>query len=136
MARGMYSHIAFSFRGKFLLGQCKKKFNAIRKIKEKSGWGPWSDEHGAGITAPTAESWDNFLKKNAATKPFRNRGWDFLHQVEAIMPFQASGANIFRPSGAGVSTVRETSPEWDLDKVASDMAKETDVENEVSALKS
>ncbi|KAE9407631.1 hypothetical protein BT96DRAFT_765313, partial [Gymnopus androsaceus JB14] len=50
--------------------ECKKKFNAIGKIKAKSGWGPWSDENGAGITALTAESWDNFVKKNAAAKPF------------------------------------------------------------------
>ncbi|KAE9385973.1 hypothetical protein BT96DRAFT_789430, partial [Gymnopus androsaceus JB14] len=76
---------------------CRSKwqeFNAIGKIKAKSGWGPWSDEHGAGITALTAESWDNFVKKNAAAKPFRNHGWDFLHQVEAIMPFQATGMNV------------------------------------------
>lgn len=51
------------------------------------------------------------------------------------MPFQATGANIFRPSGAGASTIRETSPDWDLDKVATEMAKETDVENEVGVLK-
>ncbi|KAE9407630.1 hypothetical protein BT96DRAFT_986285 [Gymnopus androsaceus JB14] len=50
------------------------------------------------------------------------------------MPFQATGTNVFRLSGAGASTGREMSLAWDPEKLALDMAKETDIEDEVMTL--
>ncbi|KAF9073010.1 hypothetical protein BDP27DRAFT_1191184, partial [Rhodocollybia butyracea] len=73
---------------------CKEKYNIIGKIKEQSGWGPWSDEHGAGITGLTAEAWDKFVGRNKTAKPFRNKGWIFLHDVEKIMPYKPKGTNV------------------------------------------
>ncbi|KAJ3735133.1 hypothetical protein DFJ43DRAFT_1151769 [Lentinula guzmanii] len=102
---------------------CKRKLNAIGLIKQQSGWAAWSDEHGAGITTLTSRSWDDFVKKHKEAKPFRNRGWPFLHDFERIMPYQPKGTLVFRPSGArdGTGVQRDASPAWDWDKLEADM---------------
>ncbi|KAF9074714.1 hypothetical protein BDP27DRAFT_1359379 [Rhodocollybia butyracea] len=106
------------------------------KIKTYSGWGPWSDGHGAGITALTADVWERFVIKTKAAKPFRNNGWVYLSKMEQIMPYKPKGTHVFRPS-AVASQVEPTdalndeiqSQDWDLSQIDKDMAANS-IENE------
>ncbi|KAF8992398.1 hypothetical protein BDQ17DRAFT_209154 [Cyathus striatus] len=82
---------------------CQNKYTTFRKvyrvviaIKEVSGW-TWSDETGASITAETASTWDDYIARHPEAKPFRNRGWPYLHQFEALMPSATVGLNVFHP---------------------------------------
>lgn len=109
----------------FFTLQLKETYEAIMKIKTYSGWGPWSDEHGAGITALTADVWDRFVVKTKAAKPFRNSGWIYLDQMEQIMPYKPKGTHVFRPSGVAsqVEPADENqSQDWDTDQIDKDMA--------------
>jgi hypothetical protein len=84
---------------------CQNKWTALRKIyrviqaiKEVSGW-HWDDETGASITPATSSSWDDYVRKHPAAKPFRNKGWVHLHKVADIMPSTISGSNVYHPTG-------------------------------------
>ncbi|KAF9071331.1 hypothetical protein BDP27DRAFT_1149519, partial [Rhodocollybia butyracea] len=66
-------------------GKLKEAYEAIMKIKTYSGWGPWSDKHGAGITALTADVRERFVIKTKAAKPFLNNSWVYLSKMEQIM---------------------------------------------------
>ncbi|KAJ3755867.1 hypothetical protein EV360DRAFT_24228, partial [Lentinula raphanica] len=72
----------------------KATFKVIGQIIEHTGWGPWSDEHGAGITALEADSWDRFVRQNKLAKPFRNAGWRYKDKVEWIMPYTPKGTHV------------------------------------------
>lgn len=69
----------------------------IVAIQSVSGW-VWDDERGADINIHSASSWDDYVKKHPAAKPFRNKGWAHFAKVALIMPSTASGANVFVPS--------------------------------------
>ena len=77
--------------------QFKRIYRVIQAIKEVSGW-HWDDETGASITVDTASSWDDYIKKHPAAKPFRNRGWVHLQRMTDIMPLTVSGSHVFHPS--------------------------------------
>lgn len=77
--------------------QFKRIYRVIQAIKEVSGW-HWDDETGASITVDTASSWDDYIKKHPAAKPFRNRGWVHLQRMTDIMPSTVSGSHVFHPS--------------------------------------
>jgi len=75
----------------------KKTYRVILAIKEVSGW-VWDNEKGANINVHSASSWDDYVKKHVAAKPFRNKGWPHFENVARIMPSTASGANVFIPT--------------------------------------
>ena len=62
-----------------------------------SGW-HWDNETGASITVDTASSWDNYIKKHPAAKPFQNRGWVHLQRMTDIMLSTVSGSHVFHLS--------------------------------------
>ncbi|KDR65022.1 hypothetical protein GALMADRAFT_82385 [Galerina marginata CBS 339.88] len=90
----------------------KKIYRIIRAIQLVSGW-VWDDDTGASITADSASSWDDYVKKHPEAKPFRNKGWRHFNKVALIMPSTAAGANVFHPT-AGPST-----PDDDSDRAVS-----------------
>ncbi|KAJ3729921.1 hypothetical protein C8R42DRAFT_638035 [Lentinula raphanica] len=122
---------------------CQSKYNSlkgindiIQKIKDHTGWGPWSDEHGAGITALTSDSWEKFVAHYTKAKPFRNHGWLFLQKMERLIPYKPKGTHVYRPAqgrSLGVEEgateneearlTRSASEEWDLEKLDKDMAQ-------------
>ncbi|KAJ3754908.1 hypothetical protein EV360DRAFT_86394 [Lentinula raphanica] len=102
-------------------------------------WGPWSNEHGAGITALKADSWDRFVRQNKLAKPFWNAGWRYKDKVEWIMPYTPKGTHVFRPrrgrppkniplNDEPTASQREGSPPWDMEKLEEEMSKGEDHE--------
>jgi len=57
---------------------------------------------GASITVDSASSWDNYVKKHLAAKPYRNQGWVHFCKVTLIMPATVSGSNIFHPTSTPI----------------------------------
>ncbi|KAF5376794.1 hypothetical protein D9757_009488 [Collybiopsis confluens] len=124
---------------------CSRKWNSLKaiygvigKIKDHTGWGPWSDEQGAGITALEADSWDRFVAQHKTAKPFRNAGWPYLEKVERIMPYIPKGTNVFRPrrgrpprqqfDSEGEAELVETWEEslpWDEDRMDQEMQEDS-----------
>ncbi|KAJ3742459.1 hypothetical protein DFH05DRAFT_1461558 [Lentinula detonsa] len=116
----------------------------IQKIKDHTGWGPWSDEHGAGITPLTSDSWDKFIAHYPKAKPFRNDGWPFLEKMERLIPYKPKGTNVYRPARGRTTGVvldeheneeeddevreRFGSEEWDLERLEKDVARDSDTD--------
>ncbi|KAF9455145.1 hypothetical protein BDZ94DRAFT_1180587, partial [Collybia nuda] len=69
----------------------------VMAIQSISGW-HWDDTTCASITANTASSWDDYVKKHPEAKPFRNHGWPHLNKFLDIMPSTPAGANVYHPS--------------------------------------
>ncbi|KAF9059979.1 hypothetical protein BDP27DRAFT_1190788, partial [Rhodocollybia butyracea] len=72
----------------------KKIFRIINEIKSKSGWGSWHDDFGANVNTTTADVWDRYVAKNPDAKPFRNKGWIYLEQVEKVVPYKPRGTHV------------------------------------------
>ncbi|KAJ7265675.1 hypothetical protein C8J57DRAFT_1132770 [Mycena rebaudengoi] len=81
----------------------RKVFNVIRKIQGNSGW-HWDNEKGADIKTGASASWDAFVEQNPATKPFWNKGWVHLENMEKLMSPVAKGHHVFRASQAVADT--------------------------------
>ncbi|KAJ3791812.1 hypothetical protein GGU11DRAFT_694227, partial [Lentinula aff. detonsa] len=119
-------------------------FSLDDKIKDHTGWGPWSNEHGAGITPSTSNSWDKFVAHYPKAKPFRNDGWPFLEKMEHLIPYKPKGTNIYRPARGRTTGVvldehenaekddevreRFGSEEWDLERLEQDVARDSDTD--------
>ncbi|KAF8815702.1 hypothetical protein BYT27DRAFT_7064918, partial [Phlegmacium glaucopus] len=58
----------------------RKIYRVILAIQLVSGW-VWDDERGANINVHSASSWEDYVKKHPAAKPFRNKGWGHLGKV-------------------------------------------------------
>ncbi|KJA13473.1 hypothetical protein HYPSUDRAFT_125539, partial [Hypholoma sublateritium FD-334 SS-4] len=58
----------------------KKTYRVVLAIQAASGW-VWDNEKGADINIYSALSWDDYVKKHPAAKPFRNRGWVHLENM-------------------------------------------------------
>ncbi|KAJ7739446.1 hypothetical protein DFH07DRAFT_983636 [Mycena maculata] len=80
--------------------QLRGIFKVIRELQNVSGW-HWSDTTGAGITAETKSSWDDYVKAHPKAKGFRNKGWPFCSQMDDLIPREALGLHVYRPSQAG-----------------------------------
>ncbi|KAJ6499791.1 hypothetical protein DFH09DRAFT_1336428 [Mycena vulgaris] len=98
----------------------KKKFRVIQDIQGQSGF-HWDNVTGASIDVASSPAWDTYIKRAPDAKPFRNRGWRYLSQMEQMMPRVAKGTNVFRASQAVVQAsggddsqeeddIEETSP--------------------------
>ncbi|KAF8808362.1 hypothetical protein BYT27DRAFT_7096815 [Phlegmacium glaucopus] len=74
----------------------RKIYHIIQAIQLVSGW-VWDDDTGASITANSASSWDDYVKKHPEAKPFRNKGWKHFNKVASIMPFTPACAHVFYP---------------------------------------
>ncbi|KIN93642.1 hypothetical protein M404DRAFT_170643, partial [Pisolithus tinctorius Marx 270] len=69
-------------------GSLKHTYNTIMTYRSGSGE-HWDNENGANICgAADAEKWAKFVgvKRNAAMKPFCNKGWQYLLMMEDIFP--------------------------------------------------
>ncbi|KAF8816147.1 hypothetical protein BYT27DRAFT_7221677 [Phlegmacium glaucopus] len=81
-----------------------KIYRIIRAIQLVSGW-VWDDDTGASITANSASSWDDYVKKHPEAKP----------KVASIMPFTPAGAHVFYPIAGAPTPIddsdRLSSPE-------------------------
>ncbi|KAJ7745552.1 hypothetical protein DFH07DRAFT_977346 [Mycena maculata] len=75
-------------------------FKVIRELQNVSGW-HWSDTTGASITAETKSSWDDYVKAHPKAKGFCNKGWPFCSQMDDLIPREALGLHVYRPSQAG-----------------------------------
>ncbi|KIN97939.1 hypothetical protein M404DRAFT_159150, partial [Pisolithus tinctorius Marx 270] len=69
-------------------GSIKQIYNAIMTYCRGSGE-HWDNENSANICgAADAEKWGKFvaIKRNTIMRPFRNKGWEYLHFMEDIFP--------------------------------------------------
>jgi hypothetical protein len=83
--------------GSLITRQFRKIYRIVCAIQSVSGW-VWDEKTGASITADSASSWDDYVKKHPGAKPFRNKGWVHFTKVALIMPSTASGSNVFHPT--------------------------------------
>ncbi|KAJ6610391.1 hypothetical protein B0H10DRAFT_2193425 [Mycena sp. CBHHK59/15] len=83
-------------KGKWAL--FKKLYDLVELVKLQSGW-TWTHAGGTCITAETASTWNDFVKKNKDVARFRNKGWVHL---AAVAPFMVGkpmkGTHVFRAS--------------------------------------
>ncbi|KAH9013691.1 hypothetical protein EDB85DRAFT_2157997 [Lactarius pseudohatsudake] len=86
------------------MGSCKNKWGKFKElyliicdIKSQSGF-TWSDEQGATIGPESTSVWEVYVKKKPGAEHFRNKGWGHFYKVQHLMPSNARGQNIFRPS--------------------------------------
>ncbi|KAH9021496.1 hypothetical protein EDB85DRAFT_2152307 [Lactarius pseudohatsudake] len=86
------------------MGSCKNKWGKFKElylvicdIKSQSGF-TWSDEQGATIGPESTSVWEVYVKKKPGAERFRNKGWGHFYKVQRLMPSNARGQNIFRPS--------------------------------------
>ncbi|KAK6987883.1 Myb-DNA-bind-3 domain-containing protein [Favolaschia claudopus] len=140
---------------------CKSKFQKLKalflvicEIMGNSGW-TWSDEKGACIDAASSGTWDAFVKRNKAAKPFRNAGWTHLKTFRQLMPDAApKGSHVFRPRTALAQvTLPESQHEsqppsqpnededddgrsqtWSIEEKDSDNEQEKEKENEICSV--
>ncbi|TFK18578.1 hypothetical protein FA15DRAFT_551971, partial [Coprinopsis marcescibilis] len=71
----------------------RKIYRVVFAIQQVSGW-TWDDETGASITPDSANSWDSYVCHRPEAKPFRKKGWTYLHKVAELMPNNVTGANV------------------------------------------
>ncbi|KAF7371621.1 hypothetical protein MVEN_00017600 [Mycena venus] len=86
---------------------CQNKYKALRAthqvvdhIKNHASGFTYSDDHGADIGPASASAWDTYCIAHPDAKPFRNKGWPYLEQMEKLIPSQARGNHVFRPGAA------------------------------------
>jgi hypothetical protein len=87
----------------------RRLYKVIRAIQEVSGW-HWDDQTGASITSATSSSWDDYVKKHPAAKPFRNKGWVHLHKLALIMPSSTPGSNVYHAAIAQLAAPSTSPP--------------------------
>ncbi|KAF7358898.1 putative transposase [Mycena sanguinolenta] len=82
-------------------GTLKSLWDEVIKINNNSGWPPFDKELGANITPERASVWNDWVAKNPKAKPFRNAGFEFYDQFNAIIPLVSAvsrGRHVYRPS--------------------------------------
>ncbi|KAF7372652.1 Myb-DNA-bind-3 domain-containing protein [Mycena venus] len=86
---------------------CQNKYKALRAthqvvdhIKNHASGFTYSDDHSADIGPASASAWDTYCIAHPDAKPFRNKGWLYLEQMEKLIPSQARGNHVFRPGAA------------------------------------
>ncbi|KAF5335900.1 hypothetical protein D9758_017679 [Tetrapyrgos nigripes] len=79
-------------------GHLKKEWNMVTLIKEQSGFGVYTINHGAGITAETEEIWQVFEWAHPECAKWKNKGPWWYDSLTPIMPSRAKGTNIFDAS--------------------------------------
>ncbi|KAF8326493.1 hypothetical protein F5887DRAFT_1196839 [Amanita rubescens] len=106
----------------------RKTFRVIQALKQVSGW-TWNDSTGCSITVDNAASWEAYVEKHPAAKPFKNKGWKHLHVMSQIMPAVLTGAHVFSAShgtiGIGEAMVPASQPETQLQGVGNDSQPST-----------
>ncbi|KAJ7196953.1 hypothetical protein GGX14DRAFT_320748, partial [Mycena pura] len=80
---------------------CQNKYKSLRKtleailhIKYQASGFTWDDEHGTGIDIASEAAWTTYVKQHPGAKPFRNKGWVHLAQMEQLAPSKARGCNV------------------------------------------
>ena len=76
--------------------QLRKTLEAILHIKYQASGFTWDDERGADIDIASDAAWTTYVKQHPGAKPFRNKGWVHLAQMEQLAPSKARGCNVFR----------------------------------------
>ncbi|KAJ6549720.1 hypothetical protein B0H19DRAFT_951617 [Mycena capillaripes] len=86
---------------------CQNKYTGLRKtlkvvdhLKNHASGFTYDDENGANIGIAEQNAWEVYVKVHRDAKPFRNKGWPYLAKMEQLVPSQAKGAHVFRPSQA------------------------------------
>ncbi|KAJ7084117.1 hypothetical protein C8R44DRAFT_651662 [Mycena epipterygia] len=93
---------------------CHGKYKALRKIHDviqhiklhASGF-TWDDTRSACIDVASKSAWETYVKQHPDAKPFRNKGWAHLSLMEKLVPSQAKGTHVFRPSQAATPEDQE-----------------------------
>lgn len=80
--------------------QLRKTYAVIEHIKLHASGFTWDDTRGACIDVASQSAWQTYVKQHPDAKPFRNKGWTHLARMEKLVPSQAKGTHVFRPSQA------------------------------------
>lgn len=101
--------------------QLRKTLKVVDHLKNHASGFTYDDENGANIGIAEQNAWEVYVKVHRDAKPFRTKGWPYLAKMEQLVPSQAKGAHVFRPSQA----VAPTDP-LDVDSQHGDMPPSPD----------